>query len=72
MLSFIRTPLFKGETKQSAFLFPVLDVNTVSESLAEILYSGYGKTIYLPGIMRYVAMLVIDRFKIYSHVIVQC
>lgn len=72
MLSFIRTPLFKGETKQSPFLFPLLDVNTVSESLADTLYSGYGKTIYLLGIMRYVALLVIHHFNIYLQVTVQC
>lgn len=60
ILSFTRTPLFKGETRQSNFLFPLLDVETVSEAMADTLYSGYGKTIYLPGIMRYVASLVRD------------
>ncbi|KAL1887663.1 hypothetical protein Sste5346_010058 [Sporothrix stenoceras] len=57
ILSFTRTPLFKGETRQSNFLFPLLDVETVSEAIAGALYSGYGKTIYMPGIMRYVASL---------------
>lgn len=61
ILSFTRTPLFKGETKQSNFFFPLLDVETVSEAMADALYSGYGKTIYLPGIMRYVAILVREK-----------
>jgi all-trans-retinol dehydrogenase (NAD+) len=58
IFSFIKTPLFKGETRQSGFLFPLMDVDTVGEVLADILHSGYGRTIYLPGIMRYVAILV--------------
>lgn len=58
VLSFTRTPLFKGETNQSNFLFPLLDVESVSETIAETLRSGYGKTIYMPGLMRYIAVLV--------------
>lgn len=58
IFSFIKTPLFKGETRQSHFFFPLLDVNTVGESLADVLYSGYGKILYMPGIMRYVAIMV--------------
>jgi hypothetical protein len=58
IFSFIKTPLFKGETRQSAFLTPLLHVDSVGEALADILRSGYGKTIYMPGAMRYVAMLV--------------
>jgi hypothetical protein len=58
IFSFIKTPLFQGETRQSGFLFPLLHVDLVGEALADVLYSGYGKTIYMPGIMRYVAMLV--------------
>ncbi|KAG7289922.1 hypothetical protein NEMBOFW57_006299 [Staphylotrichum longicolle] len=57
IFSFIKTPLFKGETRQSGFLFPLLHVDSVGEALVDILYSGYGKTIYMPGMMRYVAML---------------
>ncbi|CAK7204900.1 hypothetical protein SEUCBS139899_007662 [Sporothrix eucalyptigena] len=57
ILSFTKTPLFKGETRQSNFLFPLMHVETVSEALADALYSGYGRTIFLPGIMRYVACL---------------
>lgn len=58
ILSFIKTPLFKGQTKQSHFLFPMMDVKTVSETIVSSFYSGRGHTIYLPGIMRYVAILV--------------
>lgn len=58
LFSFIRTPIFSGTTNQSGFLFPLLDVETVSERLVDAVYSGYGATIYLPGIMRYIAALV--------------
>lgn len=58
ILGFIKTPLFKGETRQSHFLFPLLHVDTVGEAFADALYSGMGRMIYLPGIMRYIAMLV--------------
>ncbi|KAM6534419.1 hypothetical protein FALCPG4_004059 [Fusarium falciforme] len=57
VLSFTRTPLFKGKTNQSNFLFPLLDVESVSEAIAKTLWSGFGKTIFMPGIMRYVAIL---------------
>ncbi|KXJ84921.1 hypothetical protein Micbo1qcDRAFT_225569 [Microdochium bolleyi] len=57
ILGFIKIPLFKGETLQSPFLFPLLHVDTVGEAFVDALYSGLGTTIYLPGIMRYVAML---------------
>ncbi|KAK5662199.1 hypothetical protein OQA88_8104 [Cercophora sp. LCS_1] len=55
--NFIKTPLFKGETGIPNFLAPLLHVETVSESIADALYSGYGTTIILPGIMRYISML---------------
>lgn len=58
VLSFVKTPLFKGETRQSNFWTPVMDVDTVGEQLVDTLYSGYGRTIFLPGIMRYIACLV--------------
>jgi hypothetical protein len=57
IFSFIKTPLFKGEEGQFGFLAPLLHVDSVGEALVDILYSGYGKTIYMPGVMRYVAML---------------
>lgn len=58
ILGFIKTPLFKGETRQPHFLFPLLHVDTVGEAFADALYSGLGRNIYLPGILRYLAMLV--------------
>lgn len=67
ILSFTRTPLLKGETNQSDFLFPLLDVESVSEAIVKTLYSGYGKTIFMPGIMRYVAILVLSRFQPLRH-----
>ena len=57
-LSFVATPMFKGKTKQSHFLTPLMQVETVAEHVVEALYSGYGKNIYLPGIMRYVSCVV--------------
>ncbi|KAJ8123510.1 hypothetical protein O1611_g9571 [Lasiodiplodia mahajangana] len=58
IFSFIRTPLFKGETGLGNFLYPVLHVDTVGETLAGILLSGRGKTVYMPGMMRYIHSLV--------------
>jgi all-trans-retinol dehydrogenase (NAD+) len=58
IFSFIRTPLFKGETGLSNFMYPVLHVDTVGETLADILLSGRGKTLYMPGMMRYIHSLV--------------
>ena len=58
IFSFIQTPLFKGDESQFGFLSPLLHVDSVGEALADILHSGYGKTIYMPGLMRYIAMLV--------------
>ncbi|VUC20086.1 unnamed protein product [Clonostachys rosea] len=56
-LSFTRTPLFKGETNQSNFWLPLLDVDSVSEEIARVLWGGYGKTIFMPGIFRFVVMM---------------
>lgn len=58
ILGFIKTPLFKGETRQPHFLLPLLHVDTVGEAFVDALYSGLGRTFYLPGILRYLAMLV--------------
>lgn len=65
VLRFIKTPLFKRETRQSSFLFPLLYIDSVGEALADILYSGYGTTIHMPGMMRYAAMLVSIRLPCY-------
>lgn len=58
ILGFINTPLFKGETGQPHFLLPLLHVDTIGEAFVDALYSGMGRNIYLPGILRYLAMLV--------------
>lgn len=58
VLSFTKTPLFKGETNQSRFLMPLLHVETVVDAIVEALDSGLGKTIFLPGIFRFFAGLV--------------
>jgi NAD(P)-dependent dehydrogenase (short-subunit alcohol dehydrogenase family) len=60
MFNFIRTPLLDGNPSQPQFLAPILHVETVSEAIVDALYSGYGGVIYLPGIMRYITMLVSD------------
>ncbi|KAL2138870.1 hypothetical protein VTI28DRAFT_6090 [Corynascus sepedonium] len=57
VFNFIRTPLVAGNPSQPQFLMPILHVDTAAEAIVDALYSGYGSTIYLPGIMRYVAML---------------
>ncbi|KAH6623282.1 hypothetical protein F5144DRAFT_539323 [Chaetomium tenue] len=57
VFNFIRTPLLSGNPSQPQFFAPMLHVETVSEAIVNALYSGYGSVIYLPGIMRYVAML---------------
>ncbi|KAK9777008.1 hypothetical protein SCAR479_06409 [Seiridium cardinale] len=57
IFSFIRTPMFKGETKMSNFFFPLLHVETVGEQLVDILYSGRGRTLYMPGIARFLHTL---------------
>ncbi|GAT25285.1 short-chain dehydrogenase/reductase 2 [Aspergillus luchuensis] len=57
VLSFTKTPLFKGETNQSRFLMPLLHVDTVVDAIVDILDSGLSQTVYLPGIFRYFAGL---------------
>lgn len=58
VFSFIRTPLFTGKGSGSNFMTPLLHVETVSERMVNAVYSGYGSTIYLPGVMRYITSLV--------------
>lgn len=40
------------------FFLPLLHVDTVAEAYVDTLYSGRGKTIYLPGTMRFAHTLV--------------
>jgi short-subunit dehydrogenase len=66
VFNFIQTPLLTGSggagqqkhPAQPQFFAPLLHVETVSEAIVNALYSGYGSVIYLPGIMRYITMLV--------------
>lgn len=60
VFNFIKTPLLmtEGRPAQPQFLAPLLHVETVSEAIVNQLYSGYGGVMYLPGIMRYITMLV--------------
>jgi NAD(P)-dependent dehydrogenase (short-subunit alcohol dehydrogenase family) len=58
VFNFIRTPMLSGNPSQPQFLAPILHVETVGEAIVNALYSGYGGVIYLPGIMRYIAMMV--------------
>ncbi|KAK1997534.1 short chain dehydrogenase [Colletotrichum falcatum] len=58
IFGFIKTPLFGADRSgQPPFLFPLIESDTVGRCFVDTLYSGFGKTIYMPGIMRYVAML---------------
>ncbi|KAK1600074.1 short chain dehydrogenase [Colletotrichum navitas] len=58
VFGFIKTPFFRSDRSgQSPFLFPLIESETVARLFVDTLYSGFGKTIYMPGIMRYVAML---------------
>ncbi|KAK2040500.1 short chain dehydrogenase [Colletotrichum somersetense] len=58
VFGFIKTPLFRAERSgQSPFLFPIIESDAAARCFVDALYSGFGKTIYMPGIMRYVAML---------------
>lgn len=55
---FIRTPLVSGDTNVPNFLLPFLHVDTVGEAMVDAVYSGYGSTIYMPGLNRVAASLV--------------
>lgn len=55
---FIRTPLFTGSPNQNQFFFPLLEPESVADALSKAIYSGYGGTIYMPGIMKVLATLV--------------
>ena len=58
VLSFTKTPLFKGETNQPRFLMPLLHVDTVVDAIVDILDSGLSQTVFLPGIFGFFAGLV--------------
>ncbi|KAL4986831.1 hypothetical protein BDW68DRAFT_178427 [Aspergillus falconensis] len=58
VLGFTKTPLFKGETNQPRFLMPLLHLDTVVDSIVDILDNGLSPTISLPAIFGYFAGLV--------------
>ncbi|KAL3443174.1 hypothetical protein BJX65DRAFT_312028 [Aspergillus insuetus] len=57
VLSFTKTPMFKGETNQSHFLMPLLHTETVVDAIVDVFASGLSQTIFLPGIFCYLAGL---------------
>ncbi|KAL5042251.1 hypothetical protein BDW71DRAFT_200732 [Aspergillus fruticulosus] len=57
VLGFTKTPLFKGETNQPRFLMPLLHLDTVVDSIVDILDNGLSPTISLPAIFGYFAGL---------------
>ena len=66
VLSFVKTPLFDGETNQSRLLTPLLNVDTVGEAIVNTLYKGLSRTCYMPGVMKYMTWVVSTIF--YSRV----
>ncbi|KOC11613.1 short chain dehydrogenase/reductase family protein [Aspergillus flavus AF70] len=62
VLSFTKTPLFRGETNQSHFFMPLLHVDTVVDAIVDTLDSGLSRTIFLPGIFSLLAGLVSRSF----------
>lgn len=62
ILSFTKTPLFKGETTGNPFLLPLLHVDSVGDAIVDTLYRGYGRTIFMPGLLRYTALVVSHYF----------
>ncbi|KAH8597629.1 hypothetical protein B0O99DRAFT_508058 [Bisporella sp. PMI_857] len=57
VLSFTKTPLFVGETNQNAFVSPLLHVDTVGDEVVNTIYGGYSRTIFMPGILRYLGWI---------------
>ncbi|KAK5998856.1 Dehydrogenase RED2 [Cladobotryum mycophilum] len=57
IFSFIRTPLIKGHPNLPNFIAPFLHVDSVGERLVNAVYSGYGSTIFMPGIAGYLVLL---------------
>ncbi|KAK1585397.1 short chain dehydrogenase [Colletotrichum navitas] len=57
IFGFIRTPLVTFDPGQPHFVIPLLHVDSVGEAIVDSLYSGFGRTIYLPGIMSSVVAL---------------
>lgn len=65
VFGFIKTPLFKGETGSSNFMMPLVHADSAGESIASIIESGHGQTLYLPGMARYMAMMVSHYMRVF-------
>lgn len=56
---YAKTPMFAGETSnQPWFLMPLLHTDTVAEAVVERVVSGYAKTVFLPGVMGIMVIIV--------------
>lgn len=49
------------------FLLPLLDVESVGESLANAAYSGYGSTIYMPSLFNRLAITLVSDLREHWH-----
>jgi hypothetical protein len=49
---------FESSLNQAPFITPLLHVDTAGDVIVDTLYSGEGRDIYIPGLMRYVAGIV--------------
>ncbi|KAK0712791.1 hypothetical protein B0T26DRAFT_648805, partial [Lasiosphaeria miniovina] len=56
----LRSPLVKDKSRIANFFSPQLHLETASQSIVDVIFSGYGKTIVLPESMRYSSALVRD------------
>ena len=50
VLSFVQTPLFKGQTNQSNFISPLLHVDTCGEAIFNTLAGDRSVVKFMPGI----------------------
>ena len=51
VLSFVKTPLSKGEMNQSHFLMQLMHVDTVGDAIIDMLYAGFSNTLFYPGML---------------------
>lgn len=54
---YTKTALFQGYNNESTFLMPTLEVDTVSEAIAEAILSGHGGQVILPGFANLLSFL---------------
>ncbi|GIZ49005.1 hypothetical protein CKM354_001204600 [Cercospora kikuchii] len=58
VFSFVRTPLFKGETGGSEFVSPILHVDTCGEEMFRVLQQGGSVTKFMPTIVGTIASAI--------------